>query len=82
MEGVPFREGRHDRQDRGVRRDLSRAAWGGPSLTLGTMLDRPGLLIGVVERPQLIKALDRSAELPVTLVSAPAGFGKAVLVSQ
>ncbi len=34
-----------------------------------------------VERPRLIKRLDRGAELPLTLVSAPAGSGKTALVA-
>ncbi|TCO33408.1 LuxR family maltose regulon positive regulatory protein [Kribbella steppae] len=34
-----------------------------------------------VERPRLIKRLDEGAELPLTLVSAPAGSGKTALVA-
>jgi len=34
-----------------------------------------------VDRPRLNKRLDRGAELPLTLVSAPAGSGKTALVA-
>ncbi len=34
-----------------------------------------------VDRPRLIKRLDQGAELPLTLVSAPAGSGKTALVA-
>src|SRR4051794_16230283 len=35
-----------------------------------------------VERPRLIAALDRAAEGPLTLVAAPAGYGKTTAVAQ
>ena len=41
----------------------------------------PRLAAGLVERPRLFELLDRGAEGPVTLVSAPAGSGKTMLLS-
>ncbi len=49
---------------------------------LRTKLHRPLPTPDVIARPRLIKMLDRGLEVPVTLVSAPAGFGKSTLVSQ
>ena len=37
---------------------------------------------GVISRPRLIKRLDRGAASKLTLVSAPAGFGKTTLVAE
>jgi LuxR family maltose regulon positive regulatory protein len=36
----------------------------------------------LVNRERLIKAMNRAHEVPLTLVSAPAGYGKSVLVAQ
>lgn len=36
----------------------------------------------LVARPRLMARLDRSVKLPLTLVVAPAGFGKTTLVAQ
>jgi LuxR family maltose regulon positive regulatory protein len=41
----------------------------------------PRLVAGMVDRPRLFSLLDRGASGPVTLVSAPAGSGKTMLVS-
>jgi LuxR family maltose regulon positive regulatory protein len=41
----------------------------------------PRLVAGLVARPRLFARLDRAAESPVTLVCAPAGSGKTMLVS-
>jgi LuxR family maltose regulon positive regulatory protein len=41
----------------------------------------PRQVAGLVERPRLFAALERGAAGPVTLVSAPAGSGKTLLVS-
>ena len=35
-----------------------------------------------VDRARLVGQLDEATQLPVTLVSAPAGYGKTTLVSQ
>lgn len=37
---------------------------------------------GLVSRPRLVERLDRAGELPLTLVSAPAGFGKTTLLAE
>src|SRR5438445_7379726 len=37
---------------------------------------------GLVPRPRLSERLDRGAEAKLTLVSAPAGFGKTTLLSE
>ena len=47
---------------------------------LETKFRRPRLRPTVVNRPRLTRLLDRGAEAPVTLVSAPAGFGKTTMV--
>ena len=41
----------------------------------------PGLVAGLVERPRLFDLLDRGTQGAVTLVAAPAGSGKTMLVS-
>ncbi len=41
----------------------------------------PRLVAGLVERPRLFELLDRGTQGPVTLVAAPAGSGKTMLVS-
>ena len=42
----------------------------------------PLLTSDIVERGRLLALLDGSLEVPLTLVSAPAGYGKSTLVSQ
>ena len=42
---------------------------------------KPELPVGVVHRRELLKRLDRGCKKPLTLVVAPAGFGKRTLVS-
>lgn len=49
------------------------------SRVVATKLRPPALPNGVVDRPKLIETLDASGER-VVLISAPAGFGKTVLV--
>lgn len=46
-----------------------------------TKLHRPPLPTDLVEREKLIELLDRERTRPLTLVSAPAGYGKSVLVA-
>jgi LuxR family maltose regulon positive regulatory protein len=48
---------------------------------LRTKLHPPRVTTRVVERPRLFERLDEGAELPLTLVSAPAGYGKSTLVA-
>ena len=49
---------------------------------LETKLYRPGSRPGLVPRPRLIERLDRGAASKLTLVSAPAGFGKSRLLAE
>jgi len=49
---------------------------------LQTKLHRPQLTADLVNRDRLIEVMNRGREVPLTLVSAPAGYGKSVLVSQ
>src|SRR5210317_2034415 len=42
----------------------------------------PLLTSDLVERDRLMALLDGSLEVPLSLVSAPAGYGKSILVSQ
>ncbi len=51
------------------------------SLVLQTKLYRPPLPADLVTRGGLIELLDRERNRPLTLVSAPAGYGKSVLVA-
>ena len=46
-----------------------------------TRFYRPSLPGDFVERTRLIDQLNRGLDRPLTLVSAPAGFGKSILVS-
>ena len=48
---------------------------------LRTKLHRPPAPSDYVHRPRLIEYLDQQLERPLTLVSAPAGYGKSTLVS-
>lgn len=50
-------------------------------IVLQTKLNRPNVTKGLVVRPRLLKLLDSGYEGAVTLVVAPAGFGKTTLVS-
>ena len=47
-----------------------------------TKLHRPRPRMHLVERPALIERLQQGLECPLTLVSAPAGFGKTTLLAQ
>ena len=49
---------------------------------LRTKLYRPSLPAGLVDRERLIRVMNRARDVPLTLVSAPAGYGKSVLVAQ
>jgi LuxR family transcriptional regulator, maltose regulon positive regulatory protein len=49
---------------------------------LETKLYLPKLRRGLVPRPRLSERLDRGAETKLTLVSAPAGFGKTTLLTE
>ena len=49
---------------------------------LETKLYRPKWRPGLVSRPRLIERLDQGAERKLTLVSAPAGFGKTTLLAE
>ena len=54
---------------------------GSSSTLIRTKFYRPSLPSDLVDRPRLIDQLNRSLDRPLTLVTAPAGYGKSVLVS-
>ena len=49
---------------------------------LETKLYVPRLRRGLVARPRLIERMNRGAESKLTLISAPAGFGKTTLLTE
>lgn len=49
---------------------------------LEAKLHRPSRRDNWVQRSRLVEAMDRSTRLPVTLVAAPAGYGKTTVVAQ
>ena len=51
------------------------------SMILVTKLHSPPVTANLVPRPQLYARLDSGLQYPLTLVSAPAGFGKSTLLS-
>jgi LuxR family maltose regulon positive regulatory protein len=51
------------------------------SLIIETKLNRPLIPDGMVPRTQLLRRLDKHRSRPLTLVSAPAGYGKSILIS-
>lgn len=51
------------------------------SSLIQTKIHRPPLPVDLVARPRLIEWLERRRERPLTLVSAPAGYGKSTLIS-
>ena len=61
--------------------DSAQAATG-PGLLLATKLHLPGRRSALVARPRLEAALDRAAGSKLTLISAPAGFGKTTLLAE
>ena len=48
---------------------------------LRTKLNRPSVAPDILPRDRLIKRLDQARKRPLTLISAPAGYGKSTLVS-
>ena len=55
---------------------------GGPGVLLATKLNVPGLRPGFVPRPRLLGRLDEGVARGLTLVCAPAGFGKTALLAE
>src|SRR5215469_9222954 len=53
-----------------------------PTPILATKLYVPGIRPNVVSRPHLLERLNEGLHRKLTLISAPAGFGKTTLVSQ
>lgn len=51
-------------------------------LLLGAKTQVPKTFGQLIERPRLLAQLDRCLTVPITLVSAPAGFGKTTLLCQ
>ncbi len=52
-----------------------------PALLIATKLHIPHAYADLVARPKLFQVLDDSLRAPLTLVSAPAGFGKSTLLA-
>jgi len=52
---------------------------GSPNI-IGTKLYSPELPSNFVDRPVLVELLEKGSKLPLTLITAPAGYGKSVLV--
>ena len=52
-----------------------------PETLLQTKLNRPRTIGSLFARPRLIDQLQPGMENPLTLISAPPGFGKTVLAS-
>ena len=50
-------------------------------MLIQTKLNRPPLPVDMVHRPRLTKWLKRHQRRPLTLISAPAGYGKSTLIS-
>jgi LuxR family maltose regulon positive regulatory protein len=59
----------------------SRGTLADPLPLLATKLRVPRVRAGLVRRPHLLDLLCRSFDRPVTLISAPAGFGKSMLLA-
>src|SRR5947209_16069215 len=53
-----------------------------PTSILATKLYLPPLRPNVVSRPRLLERLNEGLHRKLTLISAPAGFGKTTLVSE
>jgi LuxR family maltose regulon positive regulatory protein len=49
---------------------------------LHTKLNRPSVAPDIVPRDRLTKLLDQGRKRPLTLISAPAGYGKSTLASR
>ncbi|MEE9562739.1 MAG: hypothetical protein V3W50_06695, partial [Thermoanaerobaculia bacterium] len=61
---------------------MARASESREDLILRTKLHRPPVTEDLVRRTRLHERMDLGQETPLTLVSAPAGYGKSMLVSQ
>ena len=48
---------------------------------LRTKLHRPRMAVDFVPRPHMIERLNQNRQQPLTLISAPAGYGKTTLIS-
>ena len=51
-------------------------------MLIETKLHPPELRSGLIERPELERQLDQVMQGKLTIVSAPAGFGKSTLLGQ
>src|SRR2546428_10479967 len=73
----------HGKNDLGSRwrREKVRCNWLMPTPILATKLYTPRLRPHVVIRPRLIERLNEGLHRKLTLITAPAGFGKTTLVS-
>ena len=64
-----------------IRPELSHSSSQGTEPLIKTKLFIPPLRVDRVARPQLLDVLDAGSQRPMTLVSAPAGFGKTTLLA-
>src|SRR5262245_37501770 len=53
-----------------------------PTWFVPTKLTLPRVSRHVVARPRLLRQIDRCVEVPLTVIAAPAGFGKTTLAAQ
>src|SRR5215207_4369825 len=58
-----------------------RTGAGGPDVLLATKLNVPSLRPGFVPRPRLLGRMDEGVARELTLVCAPAGFGKTAMLA-
>ena len=52
------------------------------NIILRTKLHRPAIGEDLIARPHLLELLQKGRDKPVSLVCAPAGYGKSILVSR
>jgi LuxR family maltose regulon positive regulatory protein len=57
------------------------AGKGDPISIMQTKLYRPPVTADYVQRPRLLERLEQGKKLPLTLIAAPAGYGKTTLIS-
>ena len=52
-----------------------------PSQFLYTKLHRPPITAAIIPRTRLLEMMENSVQYPMTLIAAPAGYGKSILAS-
>jgi ATP/maltotriose-dependent transcriptional regulator MalT len=79
---APDRKDARDSKGHGKGGQAARVGDAPVTTILQTKLRSPDELPGLVARPRLVELLEQNARRPLTLVSAPAGYGKTTLVTQ